>query len=185
MGDVMKPMIGIVSRVEYPGNTDKLALNDEYRRAMIDCGGNPFLILPPQVIDYGSIKGKDIPELSYEEEEMLISQLKMCDGILMPGGFKMLNFDFFILDYAIKNNIPILGICLGMQVMANYKKEIWNEKNSEEGINHRVESGELVHYVDVNVNSKLYSIIGESNFLVNSLHNYHVLPSNYYIIITR
>ena len=27
---------------------------------------------------------------------MLISQLKMCDGILMPGGFKMLNFDFFI-----------------------------------------------------------------------------------------
>lgn len=176
----MRPLIGIVARVEYPGDTDKLAINDEYRRAVIDCGGNPFLILPPQVVDYGITKGREIPELSIEEKKMLTKQLEMCDGILMPGGFKMLNYDFFILDYAIKNNIPILGICLGMQVMANYNREIWNERNDPNGINHRIESGEYVHYVNIDEESILFSIIKKSRFMVNSFHNFHVLSSEYY-----
>ena len=176
----MKPIIGIVSRIEYPGDTDKLVINDEYRRAIIDCGGNPFLILPPQVLNYGATKNSEIPILSKIEEEMLIEQLKLCDGILMPGGFKMTNYDFYILDYAIKNDVPILGICLGMQIMANYKREVWNEKNSIEGINHRDESGNLVHYVDVDENSMLYSVVKESHFMVNSLHNFHIIPSSYY-----
>jgi len=176
----MRPLIGIVSRVEYPGDTDKLVVNDEYRRAIIDCGGNPFLILPSQIIDYGSTKGRDIPSLFDEEKSMILKQLELCDGILMPGGFKMLEYDFFILDYAIKNNVPILGICLGMQIMANYKRDVWNEKNDPNGLCHRVESGELVHFVDVDVDSKLYSIIGEHHFKVNSLHNFHALASDYY-----
>lgn len=176
----MRPMIGIVSRVEYPGDTDKLVINDAYRRMVIDCGGDPFLILPPQVIDYGSTKGSEIAPLTQKEEEMIVRQLKICDGILMPGGFKLLNYDFFILDYAIKNDIPILGICMGMQVMANYKREIWNEKNDPNGICHRVEDKEYVHSVDILKDSLLFSIIGESHFMVNSLHNYHVLPSDYY-----
>lgn len=176
----MRPMIGIVSRVEYPGDTDKLVINDEYRRAIIDCGGDVFLILPPQIVDYGSTKGSEIAPLTQKEKEMLIRQLKMCDGILMPGGFKMLNYDFFILDYAIKNDIPILGICMGMQVMANYKRDIWNEKNDSNGISHRVEDKDYVHYVDIDKESLLFSIIREDCFMVNSLHNYHVLPSNYY-----
>lgn len=176
----MGPVIGIVSRVEYPGDTGKLVVNDEYRRAIVKFGGNPILILPPQIIDYGKTKCSDIPSLTDEEIEMLIQQLSMCDGIIMPGGFKMLNYDFFILDFAIKNDIPILGICLGMQVMANYKRAVWNEINDPNGINHRVESGELVHHVNILKDSKLFSIIGESHFKVNSLHNYHVLPSEYY-----
>lgn len=176
----MRPLIGIVSRVEYPGDTDKLVVNDEYRRAIIECGGSAFLILPTQVVNYGITKNSEIPELNLEDEQMLVRQLEMCDGILMPGGFKMLNSDFFILDYAIKNDIPILGICLGMQIMANYKKEIWNERNASNGINHRVENGELVHFVNVSYDSKLYSIVNKSRFKVNSLHNYHVLSSKYY-----
>lgn len=176
----MRPLIGIVARPEYPGDTDRLVVNDEYRRAVIESGGTPFLILPPQSIDYGATKISEIPELSKEEKDMLVKELSMCSGIVMPGGFKMINYDFFVLDYAIKNDIPILGICLGMQVMANYGRDVWNEKNDSEGVNHYVVSGELAHSVMVDKESKLYSILGKDSFEVNSFHNFHVLPSDIY-----
>ena len=67
--------------------------------------------------------------------------------------------------------------------MSNYKRKIWNERNSSDGINHRVESGELVHYVDIKEDSFLYSIIKESHFMVNSLHNFHALSNDYYDIV--
>lgn len=176
----MRPLIGIVGRVEYPGNTDKIVENDDIRREIIKAGGTPFVILPPQVVDYGKVKNSEIPDFTEEEKNMLIQQLILCNGIVMPGGFKMLNSDFFILDYAIKNDIPILGICLGMQVMANYGRKIWNEKNDINGINHFVESGELVHWVNVKHNSKLYSIVNANKFMVNSFHHMHVLESKFY-----
>ena len=37
-----------------------------------------------------------------EEKNIIDKQLSLCDGILMPGGYKMFAHDFYILDYAIK-----------------------------------------------------------------------------------
>ena len=151
----MKPVIGIVARVEYPGNTHKLVINEEYRNAIIKSGGNPFCILPSQSIDYTDVKFNDQNELTDEEKEMIVEQIKMCNGILMPGGFKTNKFDRFIVEYAIEKDIPILGICLGMQIMANYKKELyWNEKNNS-FIDHILEDG-TYHMVTLDKNSFLY-----------------------------
>ena len=175
----MKSVIGIVARVEYPGETGKLVINEFYRNAIIKNGGNILAILPPQNIDYTKTKYLEQDELTDEEKEMLITQVKMCDGILMPGGFKVNKFDRFITEYATDNDIPLLGICLGMQIMANYKKEkYWVEKN-DSFIEHRVEDG-VAHEVTLDKNSKLYSIIGKEKIMVNSRHYYHVLPNNYY-----
>ncbi len=46
------------------------------------------------------------------------SMLKDCCGILVPGGFGDRGIEgmIFAANYARKNNIPYLGICLGMQV---------------------------------------------------------------------
>ena len=46
------------------------------------------------------------------------SKLKSCQGILVPGGFGDLGVDGKIhaIKYARENNIPFLGICLGMQL---------------------------------------------------------------------
>ena len=152
----MRPLIGIISRVEYPGDTGKLIINELYRRAIIKYGGNIMAIVPPQDIDYTKVKCSEQGELTDEEKEMLIDQIKRCDGLLMPGGFKVNNFDRFICEYATDNDIPLFGICLGMQVMANYKKkEFWVEKN-DSFIEHRVLEG-LVHDVTLDKNSKLYS----------------------------
>lgn len=46
--------------------------------------------------------------------------LSLCDGFLFPGGIKLEKFHFEILLYAIKNKKRVLGICLGMQVMAYF-----------------------------------------------------------------
>lgn len=46
------------------------------------------------------------------------SELKSCDGILVPGGFGNRGVEGKIeaAQYAYKNNIPYLGLCLGLQV---------------------------------------------------------------------
>ena len=46
--------------------------------------------------------------------------LNICDGFLFPGGNRLEKFHLEILIHAIKYNKPVLGICLGMQVMVYY-----------------------------------------------------------------
>jgi CTP synthase len=52
-----------------------------------------------------------------DEEDKLIANLINCDGIIVPGGFgyRGLNGKLKAITYARENNIPFLGICLGMQ----------------------------------------------------------------------
>ncbi|MDR0915242.1 MAG: CTP synthase [Endomicrobium sp.] len=52
-----------------------------------------------------------------DEDNKLIDTLIYCDGIIVPGGFgyRGLNGKLKAITFARKNNIPFLGICLGMQ----------------------------------------------------------------------
>lgn len=185
-----RPIIGIVGRCSIRNEIPLIATMEYYRRAIINCGGNPILILPPQDTDYFNQKVSKNPPLKIEEKSMLEQQLDLCDGILAPGGFKRFEYDNFVLEYCIKKDKPILGICLGMQMMANYglKKEdgsidFKTEKNSEEGINHCNKEEQFVHEVTIKKDSKLYQILKTETFKVNSLHHYHVLSSPIYDIV--
>ena len=178
----MKPIIGIIARPNFPKeNNSNLVVKEVYRKKIIESGGIPFLILPPKLINYNNAKPSDNKDLSLEEKEILTSQLKMCDGILMPGGYKVFSHDFFILDYAINNDIPILGICLGMQAMANYNQNYLTEQI--ESNSHFDVSGNYVHNVKINTNSKLHSIIGKDNITVNSMHRYKAVSNGIYNIV--
>ena len=178
----MKPIIGMIARVEYPGNTGKLIMNETYRQTIVKYGGNPIAILPPQNINYTETKYDNQEELTNEEKEMIISQIKLCDGILMTGGFKINKFDRFISEYATDHNIPLLGICLGMQIMANYKKKLWVVENNS-FITHRKEDKKCFHKVSLDKNSNLCKIVKLDRFVVNSRHFYHVEPNDYYDIV--
>ena len=172
----MKPLIGIIGRVEYPGGTGKIAVNESVRRKIVQHGGNPICILCPQDVEYTNTRYEEQVELTEEEKEMIIRQIDLCDGILMPGGFKFLKCERFILDYIVEHDIPVLGICLGMQLISNYKKD-------PEGSNHACPDVDYVHYVTLDKSSKLYSIIGNDRFMVNSRHNFHALPTEYCEIV--
>ena len=64
------------------------------------------------------VKAK-IKYLSSDVEQLDEEALKEFDGILIPGGFGERGFEGKLdaIDYAIENNVPLFGICLGMQSM--------------------------------------------------------------------
>ena len=177
----MKPVIGIVARVEYTGETGKMAVNEPVRRAIVAHGGNPFCILLPQDIEYTKTKYADQPELTEEEKEMIRKQIDFCDGVLFPGGFTTSKGEKYILDYVIQNDKPTLGICLGMQILGSYGAEALTNEPNPEGANHKSEE-EYVHYVTLDKESMLYKIIGQERFMVNSRHQYHLIPSDKYVV---
>ena len=61
------------------------------------------------------IKWIEAEEITEETEEAILSE---ADGILIPGGFGDRGIEGMIraAGYARRNNIPYLGICLGMQI---------------------------------------------------------------------
>ncbi len=59
----------------------------------------------------------NIKYLSSDVDELDKNALAEFDGILIPGGFGERGFEGKLdaVDYAIENNVPLFGICLGMQ----------------------------------------------------------------------
>lgn len=176
----MKPIIGIIARTSVDDDGDKLiCVWEKTRRAIVKKGGIPLLILPNQDIEYESFKPSETPRLTEEEKNELKELLDMCDALLVPGGYKWYEYDEVVYNYALEKNMPILGICAGMQMMAR----IDNDKNAvtvdttvlnETTINHCQRNVKYVHKVELKDNTKLKKIIDKQIIDVNSKHNYHV-----------
>lgn len=172
----MKPIIGIVSRTSKSKmDNDCLMVEEYYKNNIIRSGGIPLMILPTQDVDYYSTESKDINPLTNIEKEDLERILSMCDGILIPGSTRLYEYDFYIGNYVKNNNIPVLGICAGMQLLANldreFKVDLIDCDNS-----HYLEDNKT-HKVVISKDSLLYNIIGKEEIEVNSYHKYKV-PNN-------
>lgn len=172
----MKPIIGIVGRNDLSYlDKSSICVFDNYRKAVINFKGIPILILPPQQINYYYTNPKDTNKLTTEEKNILKKQLDLCNGIIMPGGIKKFEYDEYICDYCNKKNIPLLGICMGMQTMCNYNNDNKNIKID----NHYFEK-DYAHTVKIDKNSKLFEILKKEEILVNSFHRYKVINSGDY-----
>lgn len=176
----MKPIIGMIARPDSASDDDKvICIWEKTRRAVVKKGGIPFLIVPNQDVEYESVRPRDVPRMTEEEISDLKSMVDMCDAILIPGGYKWYEFDEVIYNYALDKNMPILGICAGMQMMCridNNKNEVALDTTvlNETNINHYQREVKYVHKVNIEENTKLFNIIGEKSINVNSKHNYHV-----------
>ena len=151
---------------------------------VIKAGGNPIGIFPTNIDDFLNKKISEINNLTEIEMLDLKNSLKICDAIIKPGATRIYNHDRVIYNIAYENNIPYLGICAGMQVMANNNnKEIINIKNNSD-INHH--SKEIyAHEVIINKKSNLYKILKKEIIMVNSRHNYHVGNINDNIVCAK
>lgn len=103
----MKKLIGITSPAflyeSENTNLDFYRFSNNYNKRIYDCGGIPVGILP---------RDGRIPD----------GVLDTFDAFLICGGKQMWPHHFQVVDYAVKNNKPLLGICLGMQAIHRYFK---------------------------------------------------------------
>lgn len=95
----------------------------------------------------------------------------LCDGIILTGGDHFVDNDFLLVQYLYKQDIPTLGICLGMQAMA---LSFGGYGEIKVGNNHYLKE----HAIVIKKNSLLYSILGVEQSVVNSRHKTGVQNTN-------
>lgn len=174
-----KPIIGVTCPWSTETWGDPVEINTYYYverpyvKAVAKHGGIPILLAP-----------------EYDEESLdyyLDSILNTVDGILFSGGGDVkgqssagrltlreqqpvrYDFEAALMKKAYERRLPILGICRGFQMML----EVFGGSLSDETIeNHKqnIPSTEPWHLVEVNKDSKLYEIIGNEVWNVNSFH---------------
>lgn len=176
-----KPVIGITST--HVAEERKIELWLEYAEAVAAGGGIP-LILPAlesfseynrycEVVDGLLISGgQDLLPNTYGEEAL--------DGFKL--GWNMTPerdiFEFEIIKKSMEMNLPILGICRGMQSMAvanggSLYQDIDTCVNRDKRIKHFQECPYWYesHQVEVEKDSILYKVFGEKFLYTNSLHH--------------
>lgn len=77
---------------------DKYSFVNNYSKKIIESGGISIGIL-------------------LEDDKLVIETLELCDAFLIQGGNKVHKYMYEIIYYALKNNKPLLGICLGAQAI--------------------------------------------------------------------
>lgn len=109
-----------------------------------------------------------------DQKRDFFEKCRKCDGLLLTGGYKNDWYDDRIIDCARQYNVPLLGICQGMQSMAIYKSgkntiKIGNDSHHlPKDKRHivRLESGRLKEILKTDkiwVNSHHYEMVEDSN----------------------
>ena len=178
----MKCVIGIPLSYQY-SKEDRaiLTMNESLRRTIQKAGGYVLPIAPVQDVNYIETKSSEFLSLSDLEKEVIEYSLDLCDGVIFPGGVKFTPYDRYLLERIIERKIPVLGICLGMQMMSCYKDDVFLIKNDDD-FHMQSNFSELRHKVYLNKDSRLAEILGCLEVEVNSFHNYHCSENSYYMV---
>lgn len=177
----VRPLIGIPAVPTYDDEQDAImALYQDYKDVVYQNGGIPFLINPIAKEDYVNTRLRNMKPLTTEAKELYYEMTDMCAGIIIPGGYKIHLFAEEIAKYAIRKDIPILGVCLGMQLLA----KIENSKNvlvrNETPIEHKQRGEQYVHDLNIVDGTKLHEILQKDTIRVNSVHRFHISHVNHF-----
>ena len=114
--------VGLVAK--YVGNDDTYICVTEALKAAAAWNGVN--------LDLRWIKAEELGD----DDAKAKAELKKCDGIVVPGGFGKRGTEGKIkaAEYALKNDVPYLGLCLGLQVacIAAARRGGIKDANSEE-----------------------------------------------------
>lgn len=170
----IKPIIGITTDIQVIVKNESFVIERTYPRAVANAGGIPFFI--PTLPDNRSLL-KDIAA--------------KIDGLVLPGGRDMdprlynedphpklrpinparTKSEMILLEEALKRNIPVLGICNGMQLInIFFGGSLYQDIPSQipDALSH--EDGSE-HEVSVHEDTLLQKVIKEKSFRVRSYHH--------------
>lgn len=165
-------LIGIVSRMyNNLDGQDICQVHEQIRRALARYDDVCLIsVLPTEDYNYNETnQGMD-----KVNEDKLSYILDKCDGFVLPGGSYYYNFDEYIIKYALDNDKPLLGICLGFQAICSCLAKNRDKFAMEKRVNysnHYKNPFEYAHNVYIDKYSLLYKIIGTDVMLVNSVHH--------------
>lgn len=149
---LIKPIIGIITRkAKSIENHNINIIYSDINTAIINNGGIPI----------GITLNSNYKEL-----------INMCDGIVFQGGDNFETYDYDTLKYIYEINKPVLGICLGMQLMGTLFDGVMID------INNHKKALDYVHEVKIKRNSKLYNIFKANIIKVNSRHKSIIKNTN-------
>ncbi|SHJ45187.1 gamma-glutamyl-gamma-aminobutyrate hydrolase family protein [Tepidibacter formicigenes] len=175
----MKPIIGITTFWENKPRKLYDSVSHNYIKSVYLAGGIPILI--PLV----------------EDENTVNSYLNLVDGLILTGGedvWPLLygenpndkiqliceerdKFEIKLFLKALKLNMPVLGICRGLQVMnVALEGTLYQDINSqiENSLGHYPKDtpvNSLYHEVQIDKESKIFDIFNEEKIRVNSFHH--------------
>ena len=132
--------------------------------------GSLYKVISKNNFKYLDGKCSYVGQIAYDNK-IDINVLKLCDGIILTGGNDIYPYHFEIVDYCLKRNIPILGICMGCQILGLYSFGGKDEDLVKIEGHYKTE-----HNIKINKDSVLYEILGD-RIKVNSRHNY-ALPKD-------
>ncbi len=177
----MRPLIGIPCHALIRAETGRpiYANNRSYVHAVESGGGLPILI--PMMND----------------RTTLTSLLSRLDGLLLPGGIdlhpsrygeevhpltqefdiELDEFEITLASWALQQDIPVLGICRGMQLInvvlggTLYQDIDHQYPDSIAHSNRHLPHTHLAHHIVVEPGSRMEKILGAGEVWVNSLHH--------------
>ncbi len=152
-------IIGVIGRVD----DDKVIAYKRICDCLFDYGVFPICLIPHLN-----------ENLSFDANslDVMKKMINLCDGIVLQGGEELNDYDLEIARYLYQQNIPTLGICLGMQIMGKAF-----DGTIITGGNHDV-STNYVHYVKIDKYSLLFDILKKEYIFVNSKHHDFIIDSS-------
>lgn len=176
----MKPIIGIVAKplsdFECPDDIwVEDSVKDEFRDIVYSGDCLAIGVLPPFQSPKFNRDESDcaLPNnLTEKEKEDLNTILEKCDGFVLQGGLSDDYYEFYIAEYALENNIPIIGICAGFNTLAiatGSNIVSGNTLGIDEKL-HNVYDKDFRHHIDVAKGTILYDAFHTESMFVNSLH---------------
>lgn len=170
----MKKIIGVIARPDKNITSKNVfIMYDAFKNIILENNMLPLNIIPPTTNINSAMKSDELKDF--------YNLLNLCDGLILQGGDEFYDYDKKVVEYAINKDVPILGICLGMQVMASLEEN--NLKKLDSNLHNQEKN--YAHSIKISENSLLYKILNKDKINVNSYHKEHVISSGIYKIVAK